>query len=204
LGVAIQDIEPDMATALKLPSRNGVLISDVNLGSPAEKAGLRRGDVVLKVDNKPVDSAAQLRNLVAAAGAGSKTRLMIQRDGSSKDVDVVLGESQGSKSQERRLGGSPGPSQSDVGGLSLEELTPAMRQRLGIASQVRSGVVVVDVAQGSTADKAGLEPGDVLIELDGRPIQSVDDFRSRWNGKQGKRLLLVYSRGNTVYRVVSS
>src|SRR5690606_2032950 len=92
LGVAIQDITPELAEALNLDQTTGVLISDVSTGSPADRAGLERGDIIIRLNGTDVSSAGELRNLVAAAGAGNHIRLEIQRNNENKNITAELGE----------------------------------------------------------------------------------------------------------------
>jgi serine protease Do len=202
LGVGIQDIDQELARALNLPSRNGVLISEVSAGSPAARAGVQRGDVVLKVDGRGVDSAGQLRNAIAAAGAQKKVRLDILRDGKPLALDVGLGE----MPQEVAGGDAPAsgnqPAARSLDGLTLENLNDLNRKRFQIPSDVGAGVVVLDVARGSAAARAGLRPGDVLLEVNKQRIEGVEKFKDVYGRSKGATLLVVSRQGRTIYMVV--
>jgi serine protease Do len=200
LGVGIQDIDQELARALRLPSRNGVLISDVSSDSPAAKAGVQRGDVVLKVEGQPVDSSGQLRNAIATAGAQKKVRLEILRDGKPLTLDVGLGEMQDVASAGAPPGGNrPAPS---LDGLTLETLNDLNRRRFQVPSEVGSGVVVLDVARNSAAARAGLRPGDVLLEVNKQRIDGVEKFKDVYGKSKGATLLVVSRQGRAIFMVV--
>jgi serine protease Do len=201
LGVGIQDIDQELARALRLPSRNGVLISDVSANSPAAKAGVARGDVVLKVDGRPVDSSGQMRNAIATAGAQKKVRLDILRDGKPLSLDVALGEM---PQDETAVAGPSGSAQPAPGldGLTLENLNDLNRKRFQIPNDVATGVVVLDVQRSSAAARAGLRPGDVLLEVNRQRIDGVDKFRETYGKSKGATLLVVSRQGRTVFMVV--
>lgn len=191
LGVGIQDVNQDLADAMKLGSTRGVLISEVMPDSPAQKAGLKQGDVVLEVNGKKMDSTGRLRNAVAAAGAGAKVDLTIIRDGKKKDVTVKLGEL---PAEIAGAGGAVTPEQGSLDGLQLESLTPLTRQKFGIPDSTKSGVVVVGLQPGSPAAHAGLQPGDVIKEVNREKVTSVGDFKRAYK-KSGKETLLLVARG---------
>ncbi|MBN1606403.1 MAG: Do family serine endopeptidase [Polyangiaceae bacterium] len=202
LGVGIQSIDQDLAQALKLRETTGVLVTEVTQGTPADKAGLRRSDVILSLDGKPVNSTGELRNLVAAAGAAKKVVLGVARDGKELKVAVVLGEMP-AQLRGSTDGGVPDATEAplDVAGADLEALTPEARKHFRIPDRVDHGVVVRGVKPGGAASKAGLMRGDVILEVDRKRIDSVDAFRSAWRGAQGRILLVVSRRGRTVYLV---
>jgi serine protease Do len=204
LGVSIQDVTPDLATALKLSQVAGVLISDVQPGGPAARGGLARGDVVLKVNGQAVDSTGRLRNAIAAAGARNKAKLDIVRAGRPMVLDVVLGDLPADESASSAIGGDMAPSRgSTLDGLTLENLTETARRAFRIPKDVGRGVVVTRLDPGSPAARAGLRPGDVLLEVDRRPVENVDSFRQAWTNAKGKVALLVNRRGSTIFVVVS-
>jgi serine protease Do len=202
LGVSIQDIDQELAQTMKLPVQRGVLLADVQPGSPAAKAGLKRGDAVVKVDGRGVESSGQFRNAIAAAGANRKVSLELYRDGKLVTMPAALGEMP--EDAARAGGASPSgqPSQRDTDGLALSELTPEARRSFGIAEDAPKGVVVTGVAQNSAAARAGLRRGDVLLEVNRKPIASVRDFEDSYAKSKGNVLLLLYRRGATVFVVV--
>ena len=205
LGVGIQDVDRDLATALKLSGPNGVLLTEVRSGGPAGKAGLSRGDVVVKVDGKPVTSTGQFRNLIASSGAKKKVTLEIMRDGKAQSLAVELAEVPDDAS-EAAPGPSGAPPQATSGGaldgVRLEELTPEHRRTLGLGPEVQRGVVITGLSQGSSAAKAGLRPGDVVLELNRVAVDSLAKFKELYAKAAGDVLLLVQRRGGTVFLVV--
>jgi len=205
LGVGIQDVDRDLATALKLSGPNGVLLTEVRSGGPAGKAGFARGDVVVKVDGKPVTSTGQFRNLIASSGAKKKVTLEIMRDGKALSLGVELGEVPDDESEAavRPSGAAPqATSGGALDGVRLEELTPEHRRTLGLGPEVQRGVVITDLAQGSSAAKAGLRPGDVVLELNRVTVDSLAKFKELYAKAPGDVLLLVQRRGGTVFLVV--
>ncbi|HLV65895.1 MAG TPA: DegQ family serine endoprotease [Polyangiaceae bacterium] len=202
LGVGIQEVDSDLAAALKLPVKAGIVLSDVQPGSPAARAGLRRGDVVTKLDGKAVTSLGHFRNAIAIAGAGRKVALEIYRDGRPQAVTVQLGEM-----PNEPLGGSsakpstPG-GRSPLDGISLAPLTPEHRRAFRVPADVNGGVIVTGVAPGSSAARAGLRPGDVILEVNRRPVATLEQFEAAYTKSQGRVLLLVNRGGNTVFMVV--
>jgi serine protease Do len=204
LGVIIQDVDADLAAAMGLPTADGVLVSDVDPGSPADKGGLQRGDVILTVDGKKTNTNFQLRNLIADAGAKKKVELAILRGGKAQTLSVLLGELDGDKDRAGSAKTTPGVRPELAQGLQVEPLTPALRQRLDLPTSVKQGVVVTGVAPGSPAQSAGLAPGDVILEVDKQPIGSVQEFRDAYKKPGGKGLLLLFYReGRTLYAVLN-
>jgi len=205
LGVGIQDVDRDLATALKLSGPNGVLLTEVRSGGPAGKAGLARGDVVVKVDGKPVTSTGQFRNLIASSGAKKKVMLEIMRDGKAQSLGVQLAEVPDDASEAAAGPSGAAPQATNGGaldGVRLEELTPEHRRTLGLGPEVQRGVVITDLAQGSSAAKAGLRPGDVVLELNRVAVDSLAKFKELYAKAPGDVLLLVQRRGGTVFLVV--
>jgi serine protease Do len=187
LGVVIQDIDRDLAQAMKLQAGSGALVADVEDDSPAAKAGIQRGDVIRALDGKKVDSTSQLRNRIAALAPGAVVRVELLRDGAPRTVEVKLEARAADQEQPGQGSGGPRPGQPDrstetedglLGGATLHELTPALRQRLDVPADVTAGVVVERVAPGSGADKLGLQRGDVLVEIDRRKVSSPAEVRA--------------------------
>jgi len=203
LGVGIQEVDAELASAMKLPVSNGVVLSDVRPGTPAARAGLKRGDVVVKLDGRPITSAGQFRNAVASTGAKHRVMLDIYRDGKTQSIGVELGEM---PNDNALAGGGPqGPSGSGntsvLDGISLETITPEHRRAFDISSDVQ-GMVVTGVDPRSAAARAGLRPGDVLLEVDRKPVTTPKQLQDAYTKAKGNVLLLINRRGSTVYVVV--
>jgi serine protease Do len=204
LGVGIQEVDQDLVSALKLPSQNGVLLTDVRGGGPGAKAGLSRGDVVVKVDGKPVTSTGQFRNLIASSGAKKRVGLEIVRDGKPQSVSVELGEVPEDPNAEATApGSSPQPTTGGaLDGVTLEELSPALRRSLSVGPDIQHGVVITGLDPKSAAARAGLRPGDVVLELNKVPVESLAKFKELYAKASGDVLLLVNSRGVSSFKVV--
>jgi serine protease Do len=196
LGVGIQDLNPELAKALGISNSNGVVITDVGKDSPAAKAGVQQGDVVLAVDGEATDTTGKLRNVVAAAGA-KKVKLDISRNGKKLQLDVVLGEAPGAKPGP---GGKAQHKASD--GLVLHPLTDAVRKQFNISDHVKNGVVVAGVEGGSAAAEAGLRVGDVIVEAAKKPVKDAGDFSAAYNAAKDRVLLRVHRGEGTVFVVL--
>jgi serine protease Do len=194
LGVVIQDVDAELARAMKLPTRAGVLISDVTPGGPAARAGMKRGDLVVKLNGHDVDSAGKLRNLVAAAGVGSRAKVEYYRGGRLESASVPLGELPANIAAASGGGGS---------GLSVVPLNPAARNKFNIPAKVNTGVVIEAVQPQSAAAAAGLQAGDVILEVNRVTITSVGRFSQMLAAARGQVLLLVYRRGGTLYTILN-
>ena len=204
LGVGIQEIDAELASALKLPVANGILLSDVRPGTPAASAGLRRGDVVVKLDGRPVTTAGQFRNAIAATGARRKVLLDVYRDGKPQTFSVVLGE----MPSDPRAAASPGgqgpatPGSSVLDGITLETITPEHRRAFDIPTEVTQGMVVTGIDPRSAAARAGLRPGDVVLEVNREPVTTPKQLQDAYSKAKGNVLLLVNRRGGTVFLVI--
>lgn len=198
LGVGIQDIDQHLKEAMDLKDTRGVLVSDVIADSPATKAGLLRGDVIVRVDGVAVDSTGRLRSLIATKGAATKTTLEILRGGEKKSVDVVLGELPGEQGGTTEIPDNQG----GLGGLELGALNAANREEYHVPERLAHGVVVLAVRSGSHAQRAGFKPGDVILEVNRAPVQSVGQLSAAYRDALHRVLLLVYRQGSTFYLVL--
>ena len=191
LGVSVQPLTPDLAKSFKADGRTGVLVGDVVAGSPAAKAGLRSGDVLLTYDGRPIARADALPRAVAETPVGRAVTLTVLRDGvviQAAATIVKLEEPVPTTPAAAARGGSLG--------LSVQPLTPDLARQLG-APELK-GVFVRGVTDGSAAAKAGLRSGDVIVEVDKRPVGSVDDLRNAVRARAtGAPLLLRVQRDGT-------
>ena len=201
LGVGIQDVDSEMGEALHLGARGGVLVAEVQPGSPAERAGLKAGDVVTRVDATKVQTTGELRNAVALAGANKKTELTVVRDGKERTVAVTLGKAPDKGGRSAAPSSEQSSASSSLDGVTLQPLDHEMRQRLRVPERVESGVVVTGVEPGSAAARTGLRPGDVILEVDRKPVDGLRSFEKLWKGAGDKKLLVVYRQGRTLFLV---
>jgi serine protease Do len=202
LGVSIQDLDQEIAQAMKLPTSNGVLVSDVQPGSPASKAGLKRGDVIVKVDGLNVSSTGELRNAIASAGANRKVSLDLLRDGKPLVLTASLGESASTDTGPRSSTGGARPSDSTLEGLGVAELGADTRRAFEIDDSVKGGVVVTRVLPGTPVQRAGLRPGDVILEVNRRPVASIKELGAELGKTKGSVLMLIHRGQSTVFVVV--
>ena len=197
LGVAIQDLTPDLASTLDLSGVEGVLISDIMSDGPAAKAGLEAGDVVMKVNGKPTLTSAQLRNLVALLGPGARASLSVLRSGKRKEIRVTLDEKRDDSSPAEEIESDDSP----LAGLSLQELDDQLRRQLRAPKRI-TGVVITDVEVGSRGDDAGLHEGDIITSANRRRVATVGDLRKAADSKDGKVLLRIWRRGHYTFVVI--
>ncbi|MDJ0852897.1 MAG: Do family serine endopeptidase [Myxococcota bacterium] len=194
LGVSVQRITREIAETLELESRRGALVSQVTPGGPAEQAGLRRGDVILSLGERPIEDLLELPRAVAKSTVGSKVTLGILRDGEPYTVEVVIGQLEERRPEPRVAARRSG---SRDFGLRVQELTPALRERLGV--QDAGGVVVEAVEPGGAAARAGLRPGDVLLEVDRQTIRSGANLDALLSLAGDTALLLIQRGPETVF-----
>jgi serine protease Do len=190
LGVSAQTIDSQLAKSLGLDQVRGALVSDITAGSAAERAGLRRGDVILAVDGQPVADSNALRNRIASTKPGTSVALTIVRDGREQTLNATLGELE--RTAARGSTGRPDDREDGAFGLRAEPLTPERARELGVSTD--TGVVITGVVPGSRAADAGLRAGDVIERVDGKDVTSVDDLRAALNAKSDRPALLLIHR----------
>jgi serine protease Do len=199
LGVQPQAITADMVDNLGLKSTKGALIADVVKDSPAEHAGIKPGDVVVALNGKPVNDNSQLTRDVGVIPPGNTVKLDVVREGRSRTVDVKLTERPDEREPSGRTPSRSGgdKEQGDLLGLSVQDVTPQLARRSQVDASTR-GAVVVDVAQDSPAADAGLEPGDIVVEVNRRPVGSASDYRSAVKSvKKGDTALVRIKHGQS-------
>jgi len=203
LGVSPQAITSDMADSLGLKSTKGALIADVVKDSPAEKGGLKPGDVVVALNGKPVSDNSQLTRDVGVIPPGSTVKLDVVREGKQRTVEVKLAERPDEKDQGGRTPSKGGQEkeQGDLLGLSVQDVTPQLARQSQVDPATK-GAVVVDVAPDSPAADAGLEPGDVVLEVNRRAVASAAEYKSAVKGvKKGDTALVRVRRGQATQYV---
>jgi serine protease Do len=184
LGVEVQALNQSLAESFKLKTPNGALVAKVTPDSAAEKAGIQVGDVILKFNGSPVLDAGQLSQRVGALTPGDKAALEIWRDGKTVSLTATIGSAAKMASNDDASGSAPAKL-----GLALRPLSPEERRQSGV-----SGGLVVEDAQGRAAE-AGIQPGDVVLSVDGTPVQSVAQLRQMVQ-EHGKQIALLIQRGD--------
>jgi serine protease Do len=202
LGVSIQDVTPELAKQFSLSEARGALVTDVLENSPAAKAGLQQGDVIVSYDGKPVENPGSLRNHVAETPVGRKVKIGIIRDKKEKELEVAIAE----QPQEMTQSGGEEPSapsdhvSTALAGLEVSELTPNLARQLGI-SKSEKGVVITQIDSGSAGMAAGLRVGDLIVEMNRQSIKSLKDYNRAASKvrKDDSILLLINRQGRNSY-----
>jgi serine protease Do len=199
MGIGISDVTPENAKFFDLKKAEGALVTQVEPDAPGAKAGLKTGDVITQLDGQNINDAGQLQVEVGQKQPGTKIELGIIRDGKNETIPVTL-EAMGKKNGETSANAANGKPR---WGLGLENLSPDARQQLQIPQNVH-GALVGQVTPGSPADNAGLQRGDVILQVDRKPVRNADeaaqDLKSIPAGQDA--LVLVYSDGGNTFRVL--
>jgi serine protease Do len=198
LGVTPQDIDEDLAKALKLSDSSGALVADVAPGGPADRAGLKSGDAVVGFNGSPVADSTSLRRLVAQAAPGSPVTLRVIRDGKSIELKATLAERPKDKEPGDKAPAPNGPPEAGSStrlGLSVQTLSPDIAEQLGYG-KAEKGVVIAEVVPGSAADRARLQRGDVIKDVNRVPVSTAGEFeREMKRFKKGDVVALLMKRG---------
>jgi serine protease Do len=199
LGVGIDNLDEALAKEFKIPDTSGALVQEVTPGGPADKAGIKNGDVIRKLNGQTVEGRDQLTAMVTDLNPGTEVKLDIIRDGQAMTIRVTLGERPANLSV--RAGVGKAPSEGALRGITVQNLTPDLRDRLGLPPNVR-GVVVTEVDPSSPAAQT-LQQGDVIEGINRHPVNSVADF-NRWAAEaKGQTLLRINRQGNGYFVVIS-
>jgi Do/DeqQ family serine protease len=202
LGVTIQPVTSDMAASLGLKEVGGAIISSVMPGSAAERAGLKRGDIIKAFNGQPVRDTNTLRNRVADSGPGSVADITITRDGSERHVSARLDEADTDRMARGGGADSRGGSDQTALGVSAAPLTPELAARQGLPRDTR-GVLVQQVDPDGRAAAAGIQAGDVIEEVNRQPVASVDELREAVSRTTDRPLLLLVNRqGSAIFVTV--
>ena len=172
LGAAIQDLSKELAKSFSYDGREGVLVSDVSKGGPAEKAGLKSGDIIIKFNNRTMNHARQLRNMVAETHPDSTVDVEIYRDGKRQTIPVKIG----LLDDKVALSTEQGQTTSNDLGLSVQTLTPELARQLGYKEN-QKGVAVREVTTGGWAARAGLQPEQIIVSVNNQEVTDAHSFR---------------------------
>jgi serine protease Do len=175
LGINIRNVDEDHAAAFKLKTPDGAFVESVQSGDPADKAGIRPGDTVVRVDNIPVKETRDLIGYVSAKAPGTKVKLGVVRDGKEMPVTVTLAERGADQSDDSGKGGKSGDESRGKIGISVQTLTPEIRRMAGLDGNAE-GLYVQHVKEVSPAADANLREGDVITQVNGRPVGSSEEF----------------------------
>jgi serine protease Do len=201
LGISMNDVTPDNAHFFNLQDASGAIVAQVTPDSPAGRGGMHTGDVITKLNGEAILNGSALQVAVSEMTPGTKISLGVIRDGKLQTLDLTVGQFHGNN-EVASNDTEEGPKSGKLG-LSVSDLTPDTRQQINVPDQVH-GVVVESVRPASPADDAGIQPGDVILEVNRKPAQSASQFATEMhqnaNGKD--ILLLVWSKGNSSYRTI--
>jgi serine protease Do len=188
LGTTVQKITPELADSLGLKQVGGALVADVVKGGPAERAGVKVGDIITEFDRKEIKDSADLPAVVARVSPGTSVQLKISREGKQLSLPITVGEM---KDNEVAAAG-----QESGLGLTVQPLTPELAQNLGL--ERAEGIVVSAVTPGGAADEAGLRAGDVITQVNRRPVKNLADYNREMSGSEkGKSVLFLVRRGQS-------
>lgn len=203
LGVTIQSIDSDMAASLNLPAARGAIVTSVSPGGPAEKAGVKRGDVITSVNDQPTTDNNVLRNQVASVAPGATVTLGLLRNGHEQSVPVTLAElpdQPKADSEDSESGDGAGTTGNERYGLTLQPLTSDMATRFGLDA-TDQGLLVTRVDASSNAAAAGIRQGDLIQEVNRQPVKSLADFGSAIRQSGSRPALVLIKRRNAVIYV---
>jgi Do/DeqQ family serine protease len=199
LGVTIQSVDADLASSLNLPAARGAIVTSVSSGSPAESAGLKRGDVITSVNNQPISDRNSLRNAVASIAPGTNVNVKATRDGRETSFQVALAELPDSRRPSTEENDSSSGANTGRFGMSLQPLTADMASRMGIPAN-EQGLVVSRLDPNGSAAEAGLRQGDLIQEVNRRPVRNVTEFTAAVAQSGSRPALLLVKRGEaTIY-----
>ncbi|HEX7295819.1 MAG TPA: DegQ family serine endoprotease [Pyrinomonadaceae bacterium] len=194
LGVTIQSVDADLASSLNLPSARGAIVTSVASGSPAESAGLKRGDVITSVNNQPISDRNSLRNSVASIAPGTMVNVKAVRDGREASFQVALAELPDNRRTSTEESDTNGGTNTGRFGMSLQPLTADMASRMGLGPN-EQGLVVSRVDPDGAAADAGLRQGDLIQEVNRRPVRNLTEFTAAVQQSGSRPALLLVKRG---------
>ena len=191
LGVSIQPLTADLAASFGAKDTRGVLISDVVADSPAGKAGLKPGDILLEFEGKKTEAPSDLQRAVGLTNPGHEAKVKVWREGGERTLDIRIGEAPDDREAQGQRGGRSAPT---VLGMEVRPITPEVARQLNL--RTNEGVIVARVDEGSAAAEAGIQRGDVIREINRKPIRTLQDYdKVTREAKEGDRLTVLLQRG---------
>jgi len=192
LGISVQDISDDIASNLNHKNKTGALVSDVFKDDPADKAGIKIGDIIIEVDGKPIKDTHDLLLTIAGRQVGQKMKLKAIRDGKEMTFQVIVAERKDNLAVSESSG-------KGFFGITASDITPEMARQMGIA---REGVMVSEVQSGSPADEVGIQPQDIIVQVNRVKISSLRDYtKEMMKAAQKKGVTLLIKRGRSSFFV---
>jgi len=198
LGVMAQEVTPAIAKAFRESEVRGALVGDVTPNSPASRAGLQKGDIILDINGKPVNNSAALRMHISLMQPGSDVTVRVLRDGNERNFNVKLAEMPTETASVEKPAGNP---EANMQGITVEDVNSRTARQLGLPAGT-TGVVVTGVDPNSAAADSGLKRGDVIQEVNRQPVRNAADFERAIRGSKDQALLLVNRQGSTLYIAV--
>jgi serine protease Do len=192
LGVVIQNVDKDLAESFGLKEAGGILISEVQKDSPASAAGLQQGDVIIRLNGARLQDVSDLRNRVALIRPESKAMVEIMRNGREKKIQVSIGEQPANFS--KRSPGSNSDESLDQYGLTLQELTPELAKKFEY--EENSGLIISNIGSGSSAEEAGLKPGQLVEEVNRKKVSNLKELANALKQSKSDKILLRVRTGN--------
>ena len=197
LGVGIQDLTPELAEYYKLDRKEGVLVTHVFEGDPADRGGIKVNDVIIAVNGENVGSSRDLSRKIAGLGVGKRTSITVVRDGKERTIKIET-----AKREDQEMVARQEPESSDKLGLRVRNLDAEMASRLGYGEEEK-GVLIIEVQSGSKAEKAGIQQGDLIKEINRKPVASVSDFGKQMDQiDKGGTIRLLMKRGQSGFVAV--
>ncbi len=206
LGVSIQEVTSDLAEEFGVKDLKGALVSGIMKGSPAEKAGLKQGDVILQFNGKDVDDTGHLRNMVSQTPIGTRVTVKVLRNKREKDVEVVIAElpkKMADAGGEEEDAGDEQAENNALVGVTVRELSPSLAKRFGL-DDAEGGIIVVRVDPGTLAFDAGVRPGDRILQINQQDVDTVDAYRKAAGKLKAKDrvLLLIRRKGQDLFLTI--
>ncbi|MBT8133168.1 MAG: PDZ domain-containing protein, partial [Gammaproteobacteria bacterium] len=196
LGIVIQDLTADLARSFGLDQKQGILVAQVTEDSPAAKAGLKQGDIIIAYKDKPVTEVGDFRNQISLTAPGSREELTIIRDGDRRDIAVTIG----TLNKDNMMAKSSTQSADELG-LTVQTLTPQLAEQF--KAKAGEGVVVTQVRPGSIAASAGIQPGSVIVQVNRAAIKSAEEFKNEVRKSSASKRILLLVRKNNMQQFVA-
>lgn len=203
LGVSIQEVTSDLAEEFGVKDLKGAIVSGVMKGSPAEKAGIKQGDVILAFNGKVVDDTGHLRNMVSQTPVGTKVKVKVLRQKKEMEIEVNIAELPKKIGEAAEEESEQSEEESNaLSGVTARELTPELAKRYGLKED--AGVVVVRVDQGSRAFEAGVRPGDMILQINQKDITTIEEYKKAAAKIKSKDrvLLLIRRKGEDLFLTI--